>query len=121
MSMAATEYFIRANSFAAPFVSDESTKHVTADTPGAALEKFAAGYKHPAGLYSARCYASADAMHKGEPHLAEWLCNHEQAKQRATAGKSSYGFHGHGPGDFEIDGERIKVAAPHEGSVVLSA
>lgn len=75
------EYFIRANSFAAPFFSDVSSDFETADTPKAALEAFAARYKHPCGLYAAACYASADAYHKGDEALAMWLSK-EAKKQR---------------------------------------
>lgn len=112
-----TEFFIHAGSFAAPFVSDTSTSYVEAESPGAALEKFAAGYSHPAGLYAALCYASADAYHKGADPLATWLCNHEIAKREATAGKSTYSHMGHGPGDFEVDHQRVTVADPKAGRV----
>ncbi len=48
-----SEFFIVANSFAAPFISDESTHYVKARTAPLALEQFAAKYNHPAGLYAA--------------------------------------------------------------------
>lgn len=70
--MSEREYFIVANSNAAPFVSDTSTQFVTAATPQDALTKFAAEYTHPAGLYAANCYESADSYHKSGPVLAEW-------------------------------------------------
>lgn len=111
------EFFIQAMSFAAPFVSDESSGFVEAESPQKALEKFAAEYTHPAGLYSANCYASADAYHKGEERLAQWLCNHEQAKQKATEGKGGYSYRGNGAGKFEIDGKEIEVENPKAGSV----
>ena len=69
------EYFIYANSFAAPFFSDSSTSFVEAETPEAALKKFAADYKHPCGLYAASAYESADAYHKHEDSLAQWVSN----------------------------------------------
>lgn len=116
------EFFIRAESFAAPFVSDSSTRFVEAATPEAALELFAGAYRHPAGLYAADAYESADAYHKGAGPLARWLCNHEQAKRHATRGKPSYSYLGHAPGSFEIDGEPVMVPDPKGGSVVsLSA
>lgn len=112
------EYFIRANSFAAPFFSDESSGYVTASTPEEALEKYAMEYKHPCGLYAAACYDSADALHKGKEPLARWLSNHEQEKQRITKGMGSYSMLGHAPGDFEINGVRHKIKNPKGGSVV---
>lgn len=69
------EFFVVANSFAAPFVSDTSTRFVTAESPQAALEKFAGEYSHKCGLYAAECYESADAYHKRERPLAKWLSN----------------------------------------------
>lgn len=74
-----TEYFIVANSFAAPFVSDTSNTYVTADTPEDALYDFAEDYGHPFGLYSANAYASADDFHKGKEPLARWRSNKAQA------------------------------------------
>ena len=58
------EYFVVANSFAAPLISDQSTEYVQGESPADALERFAAEYKHPAGLYAAALYESADAYHK---------------------------------------------------------
>lgn len=112
------EYFIVANSFAAPFFSDESTGFVRAESPEAALEQYAETYQHPCGLYAAVAYESADAYHKNERPLAKWLCNHEQQKQRLTEGKGSYSYLGNGPGDFKINGETYKVKNPKGGSVV---
>lgn len=110
------EFFIRAESFAAPFVSDPSAKYVEAVSAKEALELFAGSYRHPAGLYAADAYASADAYHKGAQPLARWLCNHEQEKRKVMGPGHSY--LGHGPGDFEIDGERIRVKNPKGGSLV---
>lgn len=112
------EYFIRANSFAAPFFSDESSGYMMASTPQEALEKYAKAYKHPCGLYAAACYESADALHKGKEPLARWLSNHEQEKQRITKGMGSYSLLGHAPGDFEVNGVRHKIKNPKGGSVV---
>jgi hypothetical protein len=116
--MSDQEYFIVANSFAAPFFSDDSTAFVKAASPVEALRKFAANYKHPAGLYAAIAFASADAYHKREKPLAKWLSNHERAKIRATKDKGSYSYLGHGPGSFEVDGKAITVADPKAGDVV---
>jgi hypothetical protein len=112
-----SEYFIQARSFGAPFVSDESTAYMEAASPQRALELYAAGYDHPAGLYAAEAYTNADAFHKGEKPLAQWLCNHERAKQQLTADLDRYPYLGHGPGDFEIDGVRHHIDDPKSGSV----
>ena len=110
-----SEYFITANSFAAPFFSDTSEKFVSAETPASALEKFAAEYSHPCGLYAAFCYESADAYHKSAKPLAKWLCNHEVEKMRLTKDMGSYSFLGHAPGDFEVNGKRHRVENPKGG------
>ena len=62
----AMEFFVVTNSFAAPFCSDQGTQFVEAADAEMALLKVAKEYKHPAGLYAADCYRSADAYHKGE-------------------------------------------------------
>lgn len=117
--MTTREYFIVANSFAAPFVSDQSTGFQTALSPASALVDFAARYPHPWGLYAAEAYQSAEAYHKGEKPLAQWLCYHEQAKRRLTAGSAGgYSHLGHAPGSFEIDGKAHTVKNPKKGSVV---
>lgn len=113
----AREYFITANSFAAPFVSDTSDKFVVAETPRAALEQFAAAYTHPAGLYAAECYTDANAFKKGEKPLARWRSNHARRIEAVTRDKGSYGFEGHGPGSFTIDGRHITVENPQAGSI----
>lgn len=112
------EYFIVAESFAAPFVSDRSEQFVIHDTPESALSCFAETYKHPAGLYSANCYASADAYHKGEDPLVRWLCNHEIEKQKITKPLGAYSYLGHGPGDFEINRVRYKIDNPKGGQII---
>ena len=112
------EFFIVANSFSAPFVSDQSTEFLFHDSPETALECFASMYKHPAGLYAAECYESANAYHKGDKPLARWLCNHEAEKQRLTKDLGSYSYLGHGPGEFEINGVRHTVEDPKGGRIV---
>jgi hypothetical protein len=114
------EFFIVANSFAAPFFSDQSTGFHTADSAVSALAGFANAYRHPSGLYSAAAYASADAYHKGAKSLARWLCHHEQAKQRLSKGLPGYSYCSHGPGRFEINGHAHTVEDPKGGSVVLA-
>lgn len=112
------EYFIVANSFAAPFFSDRSNEYIKARNPKEALKKFAAQYKHPCGLYCANCYASADDYHKGKDFLAQWLSNHEQAKQKATKDLGGYSYLGERPGKFKINEDWIEVENPKAGSVV---
>lgn len=115
------EFFVTARSFAAPFFSDDSEKYVEADTPERALEAFAASYSHPCGLYAAEAWRSADHYHKskGKRPLARWLSNHAQELARRTRDKEGgYSYMGHGPGDFELSGERVKVDDPKAGSVV---
>jgi len=114
------EFFIRANSFAAPFFSDTWDEYVQAETAEAALTKFAKECSHPAGLYSANAYDSADDFHKGKKSLAQWLCNHEAEKQRLTKSLGSYSYLGHEPGRFEINGELHIAEKPKEGKVVAT-
>ena len=67
-----TEYFIVANSYAAPFFSNTSHSFARGDTLYDVLDSFVAGY--PAKrLYAAAVYESADAYHKKEKVLAQWL------------------------------------------------
>jgi hypothetical protein len=112
------EYFIVANSFAAPFVSDTSEGFEEADSPQEALELYASRYSHPARLFSADCFESATAYHKNQKPLARWLCNHEIARQAATKGKGSYSYEGLRPGMFKIDGELVIANEPFNGSLV---
>jgi hypothetical protein len=111
------EYFITTNSFAAPFFSDSGDCFQKANTPEEALKKVANAYTHPAGLYAAVCYASAEDYHKNRKPLAKWICNHELEKQKITKG-GCHSYLGHAPGDFEIDGKRHKIANPKGGKVV---
>jgi hypothetical protein len=112
------EYFIKANSFAAPFVSDTSTDYVEADSPKEALEKFAKDYGHPSGLFAAACYKNADAMHKGEKPLAKWLCNQQIAIDQATEGLGAYSIGSEGPGKIRINDTLLEINKPKEGRVV---
>ena len=63
------KYFIVANSFVAPFVSDTSFEYVTAKSPEDGMEKFKKRYKHPCGLYAANLYENADAYHQNKKPL----------------------------------------------------
>lgn len=113
-----TEYFIVAESFAAPFCSDSCERFVEAETPEIAINRFRDGYKHPAGLYAAVCFRDANARAKGEKPLAKWLCNHEIAKERLTKDVPAYIFSGHGPGSFEINGKAHRIENPKGGRFV---
>lgn len=50
--------------------------------------------------------------------MAQWLSNHEIAKQEAIAEMSSHTYYGRGPGDFDIDGKTHTVDDPKGGRVV---
>jgi len=67
------EYFIVANSFAAPFVSDKSEAWWNGISPEDALLAFRKEYKHPCGLYCAYLYADANAYKKKEQPLATYM------------------------------------------------
>lgn len=109
-----SEYFVVANSFAAPFVSDQSTHFIKGKDPKSALEEFAKKYDHPAGLYCAVIYSSSDDYHKGKKPLANWYSNH-LIKLKSLDVRS---YCGHGPGNFDVNGERHIVENPKEGKVL---
>ena len=108
-----SEYYIEANSFAAPFFSDQSNAYVEADTPDQALISFADKYTHPCGLYAAVAYTSADARNKGEKPLARWLSNQAQRLQGVTGTVRM-----DRPGEGEINGETVMIENPKAGSIV---
>lgn len=110
------EFFIIANSFAAPFFSDSSEGYQNGTDARDALEKFAAGYKHPCGLYSADAFENADAYHKNAKALAQWRCNRVLEQERITGPLSGYSILG--PGAFEVNGVRYDVKNPAEGRVL---
>jgi hypothetical protein len=112
------EYFIVASSFAAPFFSDQSSQYIKGENPTEAMKSFVKQYKHPAGLYSAALYASADAYHKNDKHLLQYLSNHELGLRKATRGKHSYSYYGRAPGDFEINGQNVIVSNPKGGRII---
>lgn len=109
------EFFAYTNSFAAPFFSDSGTRFVEAGSASEAIRRVVAEYKHPAGLYFAAVFASADAYHKNAKPLATWTCNHELARRALTKDLGSYSMAGHGPGRFEINGTTHRVADPEGG------
>lgn len=105
------EYFVVANSNAAPFVSDQSTGFVTGNSPEGALLHFAYTYRHPCGLYAADLYADATAYHKGAKPLASWRCNREIAATKAMERD----------GAVSLDGDLINgkvVRQPRSGNLV---
>lgn len=108
------EYFIFANSFAAPFFSDSGTHFQKGKSAGDALNKFAASYKHPCGLYSAAAYDSAESYHKDGKILARWLCN--QARILLESNYTS--LRQDEPGVLIMDGKPVKIENPKEGQVV---
>jgi len=116
------EYFIVANSFAAPFFSDRSEEYIRGKNPENGMHHFMAQYEHPCGLYSANLYKNADAYHKGEKPLCRYLCNLELEKQRLTKGKGSYSFLHSSRNDLqfiEIDHERHYIKNPKEGKILI--
>ncbi|MBA7614738.1 hypothetical protein ES703_22007 [subsurface metagenome] len=116
------EYFIVANSFAAPFFSDTSEGYFRGKNPKDVMHRFIAQYEHPCGLYSANLYENADAYHKNEEPLRQYLCNLELEKQRLVEGKDSYSvlhsFH-NGKEFIEIDHERHYIKNPKEGKILI--
>lgn len=66
------EFFLAANSCAAPFFSDFSTSFVTASTADEAMRLFRKRYKHPSGLFAAQVFASAKDYHKRKKPLVSW-------------------------------------------------
>jgi len=70
------EYYIVANSFAAPFVSDTSKKWWNGINSADALLSFVKEYKHPCGLYVAWIYEDANHASKNpEKPLRKWESN----------------------------------------------
>jgi hypothetical protein len=114
------EYFVVANSFAAPFFSDTSTKFVEGETPADAMERFVGAYKHPCGLFAAVMYESADAYHKNGKPLLKWICNHELKRMEVTKDKGAYTIRSDGPGSFVVDGVTYTVKNPKSGKVVAT-
>lgn len=107
------EYFVRANSFAAPIVSDTSTGYQEGDTAEAAMLAFVEGYSHPSRLYSANLYASADDFHKGRPTLVEWMSNHALLLQHDGCAT----IRSLRPGLVEVNGEQRECEEPYDGKI----
>lgn len=107
------EYFIVANSFAAPFFSDNSTSYQEGESAEQALELFAERYRHPASLYAAVVYENADAYHKGKKPLAKWICNEAKFMQGKTGMINKQMI-----GKVQINGVMHNIDNPKEGSVI---
>ena len=73
------EFFVVANSGAAPFFSDTTKGFVGGLTAVLALEAFKEEYSHPCGLYSAGIWLDANAYEKETEPLATYLS--EKAKK----------------------------------------
>lgn len=114
------EFYIEANSFAAPFFSDTSRRFQDGDSAEDALLRFAEAYEHPSGLYSAVAYADANARAKGAEPLASWHSNHAQGLSKATAGKGGHTIQGLAPGKFKVGGVLIEVDDPKGGGIVAT-
>jgi len=108
-----SEYFIVANSFAAPFFSDTSTSYQKGKNAKEALLLFAEKYKHPCGLYAAVVYKNSDAYHKGQKPLAKWLSNEAQFMQGKTGLIKKPLL-----GKVEINGVMHNIDNPKEGCVI---
>lgn len=114
------EFFVVANSFSAPFISDQSTGYAKGKTPEEAMEAFALAYKHPCRLYAAVMYESADAYHKGERAILRWLCNFALAMETATKDLSCYSSRSESPRGFYINDKWFAVTDPYEGQTVAA-
>jgi len=109
------EYFIVANSFAAPFFSDRSTSFQKANNPEQSLKTFAKKYDHPCGLYAAVCYKNAEDYHKNKKPLAKWLSNDAKFMEGKTGMIKKEQV-----GEVEINGVMHHIENPQEGSIVLT-
>lgn len=78
------EFFVRTVSKPAPFVGDEGFQYAEGPSPQEVLLETVGGYKHPFRLYGVRVYANADAYHKGESPLAEWV--NEPSRKKYAVG-----------------------------------
>jgi len=107
------EYFIQANSFAAPFFSDTSTKFQEGTNPEEAMENFIKEYSHPCGLYAAALYKDANHFHKNEKPLLRWLSNQAQFMNDKTGLIRS-----DRTGEIEINGVKHIISDPKGGSIV---
>jgi hypothetical protein len=112
------EFFVRTNSFAAPFFSDTGEQYVEAETAAAALEHVAATYAHTFGLYAAAAFESHKAAQQGQAPLARWLSNHARVTEERTRGLGAYSRRSMGPGVVEIDDEVIQIPDPKAGAVM---
>ena len=104
-----SEWFVVANSFAAPFFSDTSEDYVEGETARDALKLFMEGYKHPFGLFAAVVYESADDYHKGRAPAARWTSNKAVAVEKIVKERGAVLFDESGPDGFIADGVRYDI------------
>lgn len=118
------EYFVVANSFAAPFFSDEEEGYIKGKSPRDAMQKFVKKYSHPCGLYSAVLFTNADAFHKNKKPLCKYLCNLELEKQRLTKNLKGFSFkHESISKDLsviEIDYKKHSIRNPRGGKILVA-
>jgi hypothetical protein len=112
------DFYIKGNTFAAPFVSEPVADWITAETPEEALQRLSDLLKPIYGLYAAQCYKDANAASRNEKPLARWLSNHEIAKQKATEHLGAYSYLGEAPGRFRINDEWFDVDDPKGGRII---
>ena len=77
-----TEYFIVANSNAAPFFSDPGEGFIEAETPTEALKEVVTNYKHSLGLFS----ATINEPSPENPVLAMYLSPRAHTQNKAPCG-----------------------------------
>ncbi len=117
-----SEYFIKATTFPAPFISETVSKFVEAPSPEKALERFVAEFQWEVGVYAANCYTDANSEHKGQEPLAQWLCNKEIAHREATKDlKGGHSYYSESPERFRINGEWFTVDNPKQGRCIVKA
>jgi hypothetical protein len=108
------EYFVNANSFAAPFFSDMSNHFVKEASPKKAMLKFVKEYKHPCGLYAANLYKNSDDYHKGKDPLVRWVCNEALFMESKTYVKVYKDRTGH----IQLDDKWYDVEDPTGGKII---
>jgi hypothetical protein len=110
------DYFVHAATFAAPFVSEEITRYIAAETPEAAVETLVGEYRESVGIYAADAFATADDYHRGNSALARWRSNKALTiAEAATPGATIYSG---AEGAVEIGGELHRIDDPRDGRFV---
>jgi len=109
------EYFIIANTFAAPFVSETIETFTKGKDAKDAMKNFIDGHKNE--IYSARGYKNADAFYKKEKPVVNYDCNKLLLLNSLTKDKSTYSYLSHSDKEFELDDVIYKVEEPREGVI----